>query len=188
MEKEKWVFIPNYEGLYQSSTFGNIKSVDKWVNGRYGNKVLRKGRILKPNKSSRYLLVSLYKDKKPKTWLVHVLVATTFHKKPSYPVEVLHKNNIKHDNHYLNLRWGTHKENIADSIRDGLVNRVPFGWERPSCKYPKNMYIKIFRLYNTGKYNKEQISRMVGRNSASIHKWVKTYNKHKDLIDKLLSI
>lgn len=44
---EIWKDIPNYEGLYQASNMGKIRSLDRVVNGKYGNKPIKKGKILK---------------------------------------------------------------------------------------------------------------------------------------------
>ena len=64
------------------------------------------------------------KNSKKKTYQVHRLVAEYFLPNPNnYPI-VLHKDNIKLNTHYSNLKWGTYSENNAQAIRDGL-NKVP---------------------------------------------------------------
>lgn len=51
MKKEIWKDIPGYEGFYQASNYGRIRSLDREVRGRYGNIAVKKGKILKPHKT-----------------------------------------------------------------------------------------------------------------------------------------
>lgn len=185
---EIWKDIPEWEGYYQASSFGGIRSIDRFIISKTGKRFL-KGKILKAHIGDRYLQVVLSKPGIGNiSKLVHVLVCTTFHEKPDYACEVLHGNNVKLDNRATNLRWGTHMENIQDAIRDGLNPGTPFGWERPKCRFNKNTYRTVFVLFNEGSMNKEQISKKVGVQSGTVHKWVKTYVKHRDKINKLLNI
>ena len=105
--KEIWKDIKGFEGLYQVSNLGNIRSLDKYVNNRFKN-ILRKGKILKPSKKiNGYLQVVLVKNGKRYTKTVHRLVAETFIPNPkNYPV-INHKNECKSDNNVLNLEWCT---------------------------------------------------------------------------------
>lgn len=98
MADELWADIPGYEGLYQASTFGNIRSV-------FGNK-------LKAAKYSRdYLQVTLYKGGHKKCLSVHRLVATTFIPNPQNMPEVNHKDENKLNNRLENLEWCTRAYN-----------------------------------------------------------------------------
>jgi NUMOD4 motif-containing protein/HNH endonuclease len=185
---EIWKDIPEWEGYYQASSMGRIRSVDRYIQTKQ-MLIFRKGKILKIQKGIKYLQVGLNKcGSGVITKTVHFLICTTFHKKPSHDYEVMHKNNIKHDNRADNLRWGTHLENIQDSIRDGLKKRSLFGWERPKCKFSKDVYKNVFKLYSEGKHNRTQISRLCGIKSGTVKTWLRTYNKHKVEINKLLEI
>lgn len=107
--KEIWKDIPEYEGLYQVSNLGNVKSLDHIKrNGKYDNKkCLSKGKILKPaiQKDSGYIFVSLSKDGKTKGYRVHRLVALCFIDNPNNLRCVNHKDENKANNKIDNLEW-----------------------------------------------------------------------------------
>ena len=110
MTEEIWRDIPGYEGLYQASTLGRIRSLDKEViYYREWNQrtQIRKGRILKPYTFvNGFRAVVLYKDGIPKNQFVHRLVASTFLENPKgYKVVTLRDKN-KHNTKLENLRWG----------------------------------------------------------------------------------
>lgn len=99
-EKEKWKDIPGFEGLYQVSTLGNVRSLFRY------RKILKQQ--MQPN---GYKSVQLYKNKKAKFSLVHRLVAKTFISNPLNKPAVNHLNEIRSDNRVTNLEWVTNKEN-----------------------------------------------------------------------------
>jgi len=95
--KETWKDIPNYEGLYQVSNLGKVKSL-----------LFNKEKILKTRLSTKgYELINL----KGKTFRVHTLVANTFLSNPNNYKEVNHKNERKADNNVDNLEWCSRKYN-----------------------------------------------------------------------------
>lgn len=106
--EEIWKDIKNYEGHYQVSNYGRIKSIDKFVNSGLKNtkKVLRKGKILKQHKRrNAYLGVGLCNGKSQKSKLVHKLVAETFIENPNNYNCVNHKDENKQNNCVNNLEW-----------------------------------------------------------------------------------
>lgn len=110
---EIWRDIKGYEGLYQVSNFGRVRSLDRIVNGNWKNpNIKRNGKILKINiLPSGYCRVLLSKDGKTKLHYVHRLVATAFIPNPNnYPC-VNHKDENKQNNCVENLEWCTQKYN-----------------------------------------------------------------------------
>lgn len=114
---EIWKDIQGYEGLYQVSNLGRVKSLGRFIDRLvYGN-YWQEEKILKPNKTKYgYLIVELRKNKKPKSFLVHRLVAITFIPNSENKPEVDHINADKTNNSVNNLRWVTAKENVRNPL------------------------------------------------------------------------
>lgn len=110
--QEVWKDIAGYEGLYQVSDLGRVKSLDRYVD--YGKTTaLRKGRILKPGKATGgYLQVELWKSGASSTKLIHRLVAEAFVPNGENLSEVNHKDENKENNSADNLEWCSRKYNI----------------------------------------------------------------------------
>lgn len=118
---ENWKDIPGYEGIYQASTFGNIRTVEgkttsnkRYPVRRWKSRVL-KGRGDNPKTGKR---VNLWKDGKPKDWLVARLVAITFLGNPPEGFTVNHKDGNRLNNNLDNLEWLS----LADNIKHGFAN------------------------------------------------------------------
>lgn len=104
---EIWKPIKNYEGLYEVSNFGRVKSLSKWLGNYYRNE-----KILKQEKEwCGYLRVALSKDSKVKHFKVHRLVAETFIPNTDNLPQVNHKDENKLNNHVENLEWMSAKDN-----------------------------------------------------------------------------
>lgn len=118
-EHEIWADIPNYEGLYQVSNLGRIRSLDKIVDNKRG--IYKKyGRIKTiSNASYGYKSVGLCKDGVRKTWLIHILVAKAFIPNPLGKRTINHINCNKTDNRVCNLEWATYSENIKHAFAHG---------------------------------------------------------------------
>ena len=123
---EVWKDKKDYEGLYQASNLGRMRSLDRWVKSRNGSIKLCKGRILKPcTDKYGYLYVNLYKNGKKKFHLVHRLVAEAFleipeelkHLKGTRYLQVNHKDENKHNNNVENLEWCSAKYNTNFGTR-----------------------------------------------------------------------
>ena len=109
LKQEEWKPIPGYEGLYEVSNYGRVRSY-KWSSN---------GKILSPCKDgSGYLFVILCKDGKAKKHCtIHRLVAEAFIPNPSNLPQVNHKDECKKNNYFGNLEWCTHKYNLSYGTR-----------------------------------------------------------------------
>lgn len=121
---ETWKDIPGYEGKYQASTQGRIRSLDRWLTGRNWNtgkpfKRLMRGRILRPgaNHKDGHQYVVLGHGKHGS--LVHYLVMLTFVGERSNGMDIRHLNGNPQDNRLENLAYGTRTDNILDVYRIG---------------------------------------------------------------------
>lgn len=109
---EKWKDIKGYEGAYQISNFGRLKSFKKYPNGQILSTV---------NQYGWYFAVSLRSEnRKGTTKRIHRLVAKAFIPNPKNKKEVNHIDGDKQNNKVENLEWVTHKENYWHSRRNGL--------------------------------------------------------------------
>lgn len=136
--EEIWKDIPGYEGLYQASSLGRIRSLDRFD----GRMHWIKGRILcQTSNKLGYKRLSLFKEGKDKKVIVHRIIAATFlGNHPS--LDVNHIDGNPSNNAISNLEWCTRAENIQHSYkilgRPG-VNKGRFN-ERNKHSNPINMY------------------------------------------------
>ena len=120
--QEVWKDIPGYEGIYQISTSGQIKSSDRPVwHGTF--MYTRKGTIRKPFDARGYKALNLSKDGKKTFFTVHRLVALTFIPNPDNLPEINHKDGNKLNNHVDNLEWCTPSQNTQHAVDTGLLSK-----------------------------------------------------------------
>lgn len=112
--EEIWKDITNFEGIYQVSNLGRVRSLDRIAVGKKQKHKL-KGRILKTYENSIYYNVFLRKDGKSYEKNVHRLVAETFIKNENNYSDVNHKDGNKHNNKVSNLEWCDRSFNITHS-------------------------------------------------------------------------
>jgi hypothetical protein len=125
MDIEEWKFVEGYEGLYEVSNLGQVKSY-------HSNK------ILKPKVNPRgYLCVNFYKDKKQSTKIIHKLVALAFIPNINDKPFIDHINRVKTDNRAVNLRWVTPQENNFNlsKPKDNKSGYTGVGWLKSRNKY-----------------------------------------------------
>lgn len=141
---EIWLPVKGYEGLYEVSDLGRIRSVPRVIDRRYMGKTDARqsygGRVLiaYPN-SHGYLHVGLWSKNKRQARIVHRLVAEAFLSGPSERT-VNHKNGIKTDNRAANLEWATYSENHLHAVNTGLrKNCLPYTDPDTGMTYPSLM-------------------------------------------------
>lgn len=112
---ESWLPVPGYEGFYEVSDLGRVKSLPRQTaKGFYGGCIL-KGGVAK----SGHIFVSLCKRGYSRRWAVHQLVALAFIGPRPQGYETRHLNDIPSDNCVVNLAYGTSAENKQDALRNG---------------------------------------------------------------------
>lgn len=138
MKKEIWKDIKGYEGFYQISNFGKVKSLTRLIIRKNNNDFTLKGKLLKSANNGNYDLVVLTKDKKRKTHTVHQLVALNFIPNPNRYKEINHIDGNKKNNFIENLEWCTHEENMKHAFANGLVSIIS-GVNHPHSKPVKQL-------------------------------------------------
>ena len=148
---EIWKDIPDFEGSYQVSNMGRVRSLDRVVTYKDGRVGKYKGKVLKPyvNKSTGYEHLNLSNDGKGNTKTVHRLVLEAF--KPHVNMNNLDVNHIdgnKLNNHLTNLEWLTRRDNILHAHDIGLVDNK--GERGHNAKLSNANVLEILERLNTG--------------------------------------
>lgn len=160
--KEQWKDIPGYEGLYQVSDCGNVRSLDRLV--RYKNGALHPlvGRVLACNDDGNgYKIVSLCKNGSQKSFRLHQLVMTAFVGECPEDMEVLHGDETRDNNNLSNLRYGTRQENIEE-------RNHARGENTGTVKLTSEQVNEIHWVWSFG-FTLKEIGEYYGVHLASIH-------------------
>lgn len=166
--EEIWKDIAGYEGLYQVSNFGRVKSL--------GNKSNHKGAIiLKQSDVQGYMCVGIRRDNGSKMVKVHRLVALAFIPNPECKTQINHKDGDKHNNVVSNLEWVTCAENIAHAEKTGLRNH-PEGID-PRSKKVKQIDVlsgEVVAVYES----MHQMARETGFSRANVTRCINSETYH----------
>ncbi len=100
-----WKDIVGYEGLYQISSYGTVRSLARKLKNRWGEYIRPRQNLGRVRDKSGFYRISLRKDGKNKKFYIHRLVAKHFIENPYNKKRVKHKNEIKTDNRYNNLKF-----------------------------------------------------------------------------------
>lgn len=161
LQTVEWRDIPGYEGMYQVSNDGRMRS------HKYG--YWREMKIGKHNHG--YRSVNLSKNAQTKTWLIHRLVLLAFIGACPDELQVNHKNGNKADNHLGNLEYVTVSENHEHArkvLGKAIGGTSQFGIKNGSAKLTDNDVREIRRLLAEGNLSQEKIAKMFGINQTKI--------------------
>jgi len=143
MQKEIWKDIPEYEGYYQVSNLGRVKSLDRFIDKK-NNRCFFKGKILKINiNKNGYCFIVLYKNKKSKNLRIHQLVSMAFlnHKPCGMKLVVDHINDIKTDNRLENLQIVTTRYNAFKTQSNYSSKYKGVHWDNERKKWSVSISI-----------------------------------------------
>lgn len=142
-DSEIWKPIPDYEGLYEVSNLGRIKSIPKKVKNSSGSFrfLPEKNKKIYTNRNG-YKIVNLSKNNKSKTHTVHRLVAKAFIGDSDMHID--HINNIKTDNRLENLQYCTARENTIKSCMSSYDDRY-LSFNKVSKQWVFSIHIKGIR-------------------------------------------
>lgn len=153
---EVWIPIKDYEGKYEVSNKGRVKSIGRAVNCNNHYK-FTKDIILKPEILEKgYERVALCKHGKVKKKQVHRLVLENFNPIKDDTLQVNHIDGNKRNNCVENLEWVTAKENNQHARETGLLTHFGKG----NHKLNADEVRKIRKLYNTGNYSQREIGEL----------------------------
>lgn len=150
MQEEIWKAIPGYEGYYEVSDQGNVRSLDRkvWTGKGY---YLKKGEVMKFYTTDQgYYRVVLSKNSNVRKFKVHQLVAMAFlgHKPNRYKGLIVdHISNIKTDNRLENLQLISQRENVSKDIKNGSSKYTGVSWNKAG-----NKWVSFIRVNGKKKY------------------------------------
>ncbi|MCH9728406.1 MAG: NUMOD4 motif-containing HNH endonuclease [Actinomycetia bacterium] len=125
-DRIEWAAIPGYEGIYEVSSAGDVRSLTRIVTHRHRGRTHQQsiqGKRLSPAlRPDGHLIVCLNKSGQRRMWLVHRLVMLGFVGTCPEGHEVCHNNGEPADNRLANLRYGTQSDNSRDRVRHGTHN------------------------------------------------------------------
>lgn len=173
--KEVWKCINGYDGLYQVSNLGRVKSLDKRVPTNGGTRVM-KGKILKGRTTKYgYLQIGLTdKNNYRVNRYVHRLVAEAFIPNPQNKKEVNHIDCNKKNNGVDNLEWVNRKENMQHASDNNLI--------------PSKLVLdedKIIDLYINENMTVKEIAKEIGVFQVTISKRLKKHNIHIKKLEEI---
>lgn len=139
MTEEIYKSVVGYEGFYEVSNLGNIRSLPRGKKGKV--------KQMKPTKQ-HYYNIDLCKHGEIKRWLMHRLIAIAFIPNPENKPMVNHIDGNKHNNRLDNLEWVTGSENQKHAVRIGIKSAK--GTKNSSCKLTEKQVLEI--LVNKSPY------------------------------------
>ena len=131
LEGEAWKTIEGFEGFYEVSSLGRVRSLPRVVKGNHNSTQFRKGKILKQKiKKNGYLYVCLAKESVNTYHHIHRLVAKAFIPNPDNLPQINHKDECKTNNVVGNLEWCSqlYNNNYSNKIERGIATKIARGY------------------------------------------------------------
>ena len=150
MKNEIWKDVINYEGLYQVSNFGGVKSLKRKVRNSETTFRTVQPRIVKPSNNGKgYLIVDIGKNSKRYKMTVHKLVAMAFldHDPKESKLIIDHIDNDKSNNNLSNLQLITYRENNSKDIKGGTSKFIGVHWVTAKNRWRADIQIEGKKIY-----------------------------------------
>lgn len=180
--EEIWKDIPGYEGCYQASNLGRIKSLERKVEYNNQEDRILKEKIMKLNPTTRgYIRIGLCKKGRSRSHFVHRLIVSTFIGESN--LQVNHIDGVKTNNNIDNLEYVTHQENIKHAVRIGLIKNNSKINEKLIIKDYKNGF-RLRQLEKKYKTSHQDIRRVLKANNIEIES--KGIRRRRYEIDELV--
>lgn len=153
--EEAWKDVPGYEGYYQVSSYGTVRSLSRrqWNGHKYW---YNKEKVLRPGRKKRYDHLQLSKGNKVKTFQVHQLVASTFMGPQPVNMDVCHLDNNPKNNKLSNLKYVSRKENESHKKMYGTLR----AGEKCNFSKLKEIDVSFVRYLHKKGVSKAKISKM----------------------------
>ncbi len=165
-----WKDIPGFEGFYQVSNYGQVRSLDREVSRPDGRTQIYKGIVRKQTIIDGYLRVTLSRDGKSRLFRVHRLVLMTFVGACPSGMECCHSNGNRMDNHLSNLYWGTKVDNWKDRKEHGFGIS---GEDHHLNKLTEADVLEIRRIHSLGDSTQGQIAKEFGIHRMTVSRIVR---------------
>lgn len=165
---EKWRDIPGYEGIYQASSLGRVRSLDRVIEHPHTGSTRLRGKVLIQAPNGRgYLKVTLSRDNVKAQRTAHRLVLEAFVGPAPDGMECNHRNGNKTDNRLSNLHWVTASENSRHALRTGLASGKS-GEDNGNAKLSPEIAEMIRKIYALNQFTMEEIGLMWGVSHQAI--------------------
>jgi predicted XRE-type DNA-binding protein len=176
---EEFLPIPGYEGLYEASDLGKLKSLYRETLSKNGKRMIFPEKITSPKPhTSGYVRFNLTKNNIRTTFSAHVIVATLFIENPhNYPI-VNHKDGIKWNNGKTNLEWGTSSMNNQHAIDTGLMPILVGEFGR-NAKLKDSEVFDIRFHWKNRSYSQTELGTMYNVDQSTISKIVNNKERIK---------
>lgn len=169
--KESWKSVSGYENIYEVSNSGKVRSIQgkQTESRRHGLRSWEQREMKLKTDKGGYKRVTLWKDKKPKDFLVHRLVAIEFCERPEGKNLINHIDGNPSNNDYTNLEWCDHRDNLMHAYLNKM-NKAP------------NVITLIDIVTKEEKefYSMAEASRFLGRSNSYVSNSIKQGAKELD--------